>query len=533
MDLSSISNKYSLNFGNRTDVGRVREGNEDYMASFQTKIGHIFIVCDGMGGHTSGEIASRLAVERLKEYLENNSESSKSTKQLLSEAIENANQSLIDKTVEVPEYKGMGTTCVILAIKSGVAYYANVGDSRLYIIRNGIIYQITKDQTFVQTLIDQGHINYEEAETHPRRNELVQALGINERVIPEINEVALRIYKDDKFILCSDGLSGMINDEKICEIVKTKDPVTASDFLVRAANENGGTDNITVQVIEIVEGDFLPADMKNVPPSGALNKYYESKYTESINGNSTRQIPDYPVQEISGKKNSRYIIVIVALFIVSILALMFFLLFDKSDADRKIISESNSSNNTEEVKNINNNTNSDIVENFLQKIYLGKADNYPEIKEFTNIKLDTIDYTDMNDKTSKISYEQLLKNIKDFDLKYKKYYSADKKLSITDRSGNVRFYSVIYSVDKNVIRIEAIKFKKEDEKPDREVSTGQNKTVNQNSKNNQSQQNKNSQVEENQNEQREENSGNVQKEKVEEKSEKAPESKEKTNEVKK
>lgn len=169
MDLSSITNKYTLSFGNKTDVGRVREGNEDYMASFQTNIGHIFIVCDGMGGHTSGEIASRLAVTRLKDFIENNSGSSRSTKQLLIEALEDANQAIIDKTVETPEYKGMGTTCVILAIKSGVVYYANVGDSRMYIIRNGLIHQLTKDQTFVQTLVDQGHITYDDAENHPRK----------------------------------------------------------------------------------------------------------------------------------------------------------------------------------------------------------------------------------------------------------------------------------------------------------------------------------------------------------------------------
>jgi len=532
MDLSSITNKYSLNFGNKTDVGRVREGNEDYMASFQTKIGHIFIVCDGMGGHTSGEIASRLAVERLKEYLENNSESSKSTKQLLLESLENANQAIIDKTIESPEYKGMGTTCVILAIKSGVAYYANVGDSRIYIIRNGIIYQITKDQTFVQTLIDQGHINYDEAEIHPRKNELVQALGINERIVPEINEVALRIFKGDKFILCSDGLSGMINDNEIFGIVKANEPVTASNLLVSAANDKGGTDNITVQVISIIEGDILPVDMKNIPPVGALDKNTEIKFTKSITGNTTREISDYPINEKESKNNSKMILSLLALFILIIFISFYFLFFNKSVSDINIISHSESSNDSSNIENVNNETNGKIVNDFLSKIYLGNAENYPKVEEFENIEIDTIEYTDKNGNMTRISYNQLLKNIKDYELKFKKYSPADNILTLTVKSDNIRFYSIRYSADKNIVKIEAIKYK-EEEKNDKEVRSAQNKSGNQNSKNNQPKQNQNNTVKENQNEQSEANSENDQREEIQEKSEKAPESKEKINNIEK
>ena len=113
MDLKDITNKkYSFIFGNKSDVGRVREINEDYMASFASSSGHFFIVCDGMGGHTSGEIASRLAVTTIKEFVTNNSENSKSTKQLLTESIQFANQTIIDKTIENPEYAGMGTTII-------------------------------------------------------------------------------------------------------------------------------------------------------------------------------------------------------------------------------------------------------------------------------------------------------------------------------------------------------------------------------------------------------------------------------------
>jgi len=500
MDLSSISNKYSLNFGNRTDVGRVREGNEDYMASFQTKIGHIFIVCDGMGGHTSGEIASRLAVERLKEYLENNSESSKSTKQLLLESLENANQAIIDKTIESPEYKGMGTTCVTLAIKSGVAYYANVGDSRIYIIRNGIIYQITKDQTFVQTLIDQGHINYDEAEIHPRKNELVQALGINERIVPEINEVALRIFKGDKFILCSDGLSGMINDNEIFDIANANDPVTASNLLVNVANDKGGTDNITVQVISIIEGDILPVDMKNIPPVGALDKNTEIKFTKSITGNTTREVSDYPINEKESKNNSKMILSLLALFILIIFTSFYFLFFNKPDSDLNIFTNSDSSKDSSENQSVNNNSYGEKVEDFLRRIYLGNVDEHPKLGDFENINIDTIEYTDMNGNMKMIPYTQLIENIKEYDLKYEKYSRQKQIVTVTDKSGNTRFYSIRYSINKNVIKLDAIKYEKEDKKPDKEIQSTQKNNVKQNSNNNNnSNENQNEPIEEKQN----------------------------------
>ena len=159
--------------------------------------------------------------------------------------------------------------------------------------------------------------NYDEAEIHPRKNELVQALGINERIVPEINEVALRIFKGDKFILCSDGLSGMINDNEIFDIANANDPVTASNLLVNVANDKGGTDNITVQVISIIEGDILPVDMKNIPPVGALDKNTEIKFTKSITGNTTREVSDYPINEKESKNNSKMILSLLALAVSS------------------------------------------------------------------------------------------------------------------------------------------------------------------------------------------------------------------------
>lgn len=127
---------FTFSFGNKTDVGMVREGNEDYMASFKTDAGHVFIVCDGMGGHASGEIASRLAVDTIRHYLETNADKHCRIDEVLSDALHQANSTIMQKAIDSPEYQGMGTTCVILLIKHGQAFLANVGDSRIYIIRN-------------------------------------------------------------------------------------------------------------------------------------------------------------------------------------------------------------------------------------------------------------------------------------------------------------------------------------------------------------------------------------------------------------
>jgi len=486
MDLSSISNKYSLSFGNKTDVGKVREGNEDYLASFQTKIGHIFIVCDGMGGHTSGEIASRLAVTSLKDYIQDNSESSLSTKQLLIEAIENANQTIIDKTFEIPEYKGMGTTCVMLAIKSGVVYYINIGDSRIYMIRNGIIYQLTKDQTFVQTLVDQGHISYEDADIHPRKNELIQALGINEKIVPEVNEVGLRIYKGDKFILCSDGLSGMITDSMINDIVNSNDPVLASDLLVRAANDNGGTDNITVQVISIVEGDELPEDLKNTPPTGALNKNSFSIKNKAENGRTTRQISDYQLQQSDNKGNRKTGLILIILILLVIFISSYFLFFNKTGNDQTAFTKSDPVNELGDKQNNDKFKKDSLIESFLQKIYLGKVDKFPDKGDFENIEIDEITYIDAVGNKSIIKYDELIKNINDYDLKFVKY-NPNNGLYVKNNSGQERLYLINYSLNNSKIKIEKIEFIKKIENninPDKDKKAVQKNSGNQNANNN-------------------------------------------------
>src|SRR5690606_13081785 len=150
-----------LRYGNKSDVGKVRERNEDYMVSFQCSYGFVFVVCDGMGGHIAGEIASRLAANTIKEFIKESAFELESAQQIIYEAICGANSAIVNRSEEDAELKGMGTTCVVLIISEDsegneVAFLGNVGDSRIYLIRSDNIYQVTKDMTYVQTLVDQG-----------------------------------------------------------------------------------------------------------------------------------------------------------------------------------------------------------------------------------------------------------------------------------------------------------------------------------------------------------------------------------------
>lgn len=452
MDLKDITNKkYSFIFGNKSDVGRVREINEDYMASFASSSGHFFIVCDGMGGHTSGEIASRLAVTTIKEFVTNNSENSKSTKQLLTESIQFANQTIIDKTIENPEYAGMGTTCVALCIKTGIVYYANVGDSRLYIVRNNKIYQLTKDQSFVQTLIDQGHISYDEAESHPRKNELIQALGITENVVPEVNKVGLQIFKSDKFILCSDGLSGFVSDETILSTVVQNDVYTASEKLVAAANENGGFDNITVQIIDISEGDNLPEDLKYVPPLGALDKHITVSSFARDN-KSTRQIPEFDFGNQNHKKKSNKVLIsLTTIFVLIVFFSSMYVILYYDKAPKTIVS------NNESV-NLKSNTSISIdttLKNFLRTIYIGKKAATLKLdivqSTFPNIVIDSIKYISKKNASMYFKLSGLLKNINENDLIFIDYDIVSRNLKVRQKETPLLYRIIFETISTNFI----------------------------------------------------------------------------------
>ena len=231
-----------------TDTGVLRTMNQDYCFSSDTPIGNLpnlYIVCDGMGGHKAGEYASRYTSQRIvaqvsRSQLEN-------PIQILRDAIQKANEILVMESREDIEKQGMGTTVVMATIVDHRMYVANVGDSRLYVIGDKIE-QITKDHSYVEEMIRMGKVGREEARTHEKKNVITRAVGVTDRVRADIFEVDLK--DQDTVLLCTDGLSNMVTDERIFEIIQSS--VQCEEIarrLVDEANKNGGQDNITALVL--------------------------------------------------------------------------------------------------------------------------------------------------------------------------------------------------------------------------------------------------------------------------------------------
>lgn len=246
-------NLKNFKFGNASSVGMVRKNNEDYFGYFETGHGFLFVVCDGMGGHNAGEVAAQLAVQSIKEFFNN---PILDYQMACSTAIQNANQTIINNALENPDRQGMGTTAVVVLVRPEGAFWAHVGDSRLYDFDGANLSQISKDHSYVQGLVDNGILTKEEAEQHPRSNEITQALGIHSSVSPQIGFIDADELLDKALILCTDGLNGMLTDAEISKVLLGnvgEDPNKVSKALVDAANKKGGKDNVTVQLIQFYD----------------------------------------------------------------------------------------------------------------------------------------------------------------------------------------------------------------------------------------------------------------------------------------
>ena len=265
----------------RTDVGRTREHNEDAFvvadlttgnATLQPEVrthfsgdkGTLFMVADGMGGAAAGEIASAMAVEIVlnelqKIWMESDTNTAEEFARSLRRATATANHAINGFAAAHPEYRGMGTTATIAGLLGDTLYVAQVGDSRAYLVRDGVAKQITKDQSLMQKLIEAGEITEEEAQQSDRRNIILQALGPDSNVKVDLTHQPVR--RGDTLILCSDGLSGQVSREMIAQVVsEEEDLVQVCKRLIDLANENGGPDNITV-IAARFEGALLNADV--------------------------------------------------------------------------------------------------------------------------------------------------------------------------------------------------------------------------------------------------------------------------------
>jgi len=228
--------------------------NQDaYLAANIEKDGlvyYIFAVADGLGGHQSGEVASRMAIEYIKENLSLIDDFSDYGQ--INTFVNNINMQIIQKGCEQPEYLGMATTLTMAIVRGCSMVIYHVGDSRAYRVNEEEIEQLTKDHSLVQALIDRGRISSQEAKTHPQKNVITRALGTDEFVKTDLFEY--RIYDGDRILLCSDGLYNMVGDRDIQRIILENSIETATKELVNLANYNGGADNITVIIFSPEKG---------------------------------------------------------------------------------------------------------------------------------------------------------------------------------------------------------------------------------------------------------------------------------------
>lgn len=272
-------------WGSATDVGHVRQANEDSMLT----VDGLFVVADGMGGHRGGAVASQGAVESVQELF-----TEKTTDALVS-AVEKANETLVKRSADDPELEGMGTTLVAMALVVGSDHdeerdllsVVNVGDSRLYLLKEGDLEQITEDHSLVATLERQGRLTRAEAAVHPQRNVLTRALGIDDRVLVDSWEILP--FVGDRYLLCSDGLFNEVDDNRIeSTLRKLADPNEAAHELVRLAKENAGRDNITCVVVDIVDDEGRDPNAK---PD-------DDRVTHSVHGPERALIASAEVSEI-------------------------------------------------------------------------------------------------------------------------------------------------------------------------------------------------------------------------------------------
>ena len=243
-----------MRFYGLTDIGVKRDKNEDAISLPAEKDGiKLFILADGMGGAKAGEKASQLAIECIRDYIRVQFIKIERTKENIEEMIRKAmleaNRKIYELSNDYQEMKGMGTTVLVALFYRGRLYIGHIGDSRVYRLRKSVLRQLTRDHSYVQELVRQGTITIQEARNHPRKNMLLRALGCERDIMPDI--ITKGFVKGDTILLCSDGLTNMVEDKEIYEIImkNMSDLKVACKMLIDTANQNGGVDNISEIII--------------------------------------------------------------------------------------------------------------------------------------------------------------------------------------------------------------------------------------------------------------------------------------------
>lgn len=275
------------NIFDKDDIGRVRKAQEDsHDMALKTPNGDVFVVCDGMGGHVGGAKASSIAVESII----NNLKEKKYDNPIdaLNDSLQFANMQILGFANDHPEYKGMGTTACVLLLQSDGAYYAHVGDSRIYLYlgKEKKLHRITKDHSYVQSLVDKGLMSEDQAEKDPNKNRILKALGVTPNLEPTFNKAKPK--NGDIFLICSDGLSGMIPDSTIEKVLGQNSTLEAKgELLINLAMQGetvqpGGQDNCTVELIEIDNSPWSKSEYESFNPSKSGKKSGGKKATSKI-----------------------------------------------------------------------------------------------------------------------------------------------------------------------------------------------------------------------------------------------------------
>jgi protein phosphatase len=273
-----------LSVAARTDIGMIRAGNEDSFYADANQFRGLFIVADGMGGHAAGEVASEMAVQIVtKELASVQHLNGDDVAPRVAAALRNANRAIFLRTVEEVDKQGMGTTASVLILANDRYLIGQVGDSRVYLLRDGMLRQLTKDHSYVQEQVDAGFLTPEQARYHPYSNVITRCVGASESVEPDTYGGVVKA--GDIFLVASDGLTGMVDDRRLQQLLQARSsPGRLVDSLIAEANGRGGLDNITAIVIQV---SALDEQMNRETPAA---------------GAPTLEVPTYPPGGGSGGK---------------------------------------------------------------------------------------------------------------------------------------------------------------------------------------------------------------------------------------
>ena len=276
----------SWRYAARSDIGLVRQSNQDSGYAGP----HLCVLCDGMGGPAGGDLASAVAVDHLAP-LDDDIHKAEELIPLLREAVQDAHADMVEHSTQNPELAGLGTTCIAVMRSGNKLAMVHVGDSRAYLLRDGELTQVTTDHTFVEYLVETGRLTPEQARRHPQRSVLLRVLGDGDGEV-QLDESIREALPGDRWILCSDGLSGPVTDETITEILATvPEPADAGQQLIDLALKAGGPDNVTAVIFDIVEDDLEPQLVPQVVGSAAAD---QSLRKHSSPGGQAKPAPTSP-----------------------------------------------------------------------------------------------------------------------------------------------------------------------------------------------------------------------------------------------